>query len=351
MNLLKPQVGTVFIENHNALELNEHDAARLRSVVLTDRVHPFNMTVMELIMLGRYPHQNTIGKSNKEDLQIVKRSAELIGIKDLLSKKFSELSDGQKQKVLLARAIAQEPKVLILDEPATHLDTKSKIEILLKLKEIAKLQKIIVIASMHEIEIAYRISDQVIVLENGSVKVVGFPEEIFTTNTINSIYSNEKAVWNDCFGTLELRANNALPSKIHVVSGCGTGIPVFRLLSRMDYPFSVGILDQVDIDFHLAKTMNVKLFSNEEPYGPLVGHHEILTHLPRTALIVDTGFPVSIQTATNIELIKKLAQRDNSRIFSIRNLNDAKKIYDSDFRVECGTICNLEEFIKNCQIL
>ena len=225
MNILKPNTGAVFIDQNDISKLPELDLAKLRSAVLSDRVYPFNMTVHEIISLGRYPHQKFLNGKDRTDQEIIFQSASLLGVEEFLDKKFSELSDGQKQKVLIARALCQKPRVLILDEPATHLDTRSRIEILLKLREISRQENIIVIASMHEIEITVRISDQIIILEDGRILTKGSTEEILQNDIINKIYKNDRIVWSKIFGSIEIKCKPDL-SKIHVVSCNGTGIPI-----------------------------------------------------------------------------------------------------------------------------
>ncbi len=344
MHLLKPQIGSVLIDQKDLANLDELEIAKLRSSVLSDRIYPFNMTVNEIISLGRHPHQSLLGKINKRDKEIISEIIEILEIKSLFDKKFAELSDGQKQKVLIARAIVQEPKVILLDEPATHLDAKSRIEILLKLRDIAKIKKIIVIASMHEIEIAYRISDKIIILDQGHIKAEDSPEEIFKNGTIQSVYNISKVIWHPVFGSLELKSKNNLFPKIHVVGGFGTAVPVYRLLSRLGCSFSTGILDQIDVDYCLAKAIDAKIFSNSKPYEVINFDEKILSDLSCVKIVIDTGFPVNDKTTPNVELIKKMSQK--CIIFSLRNNLEFQDIFEGD-NIRCGNMSDLEEFLNN----
>lgn len=344
MHLLKPQTGSVLINQKNLNNLDESEIAKLRSSVLSDRIYPFNMTVNEIISLGRHPHQTLLGKINNEDKKTINEIVNMLEIKDLFYRKFSELSDGQKQKVLIARAIVQEPKVLLLDEPATHLDAKSRIEILLKLRDVVKMKKIIVIASMHEIEISYRISDKIIILDDGDIKAKDFPEEVFRNGTVQSVYNISKIVWNPVFGSLELKAIKKEFPKVHVVGGFGTAVPIYRLLSRLGVSFSTGILDQIDVDFCLAKTMDAKIFSNSTPYERLTINDEIVSDLRGVEVVIDAGFPINDNTNPNVELIKKMAQK--CTVFSLRKEQDCQHIFENN-NMKTGNICQLEEFLTN----
>jgi iron complex transport system ATP-binding protein len=340
--LLNPQTGTVLIEQQDISKLNDIDVAKLRSVVLSDRIYPFNMTAMEIIMLGRHPHQTFLTDFTQKDRQIIQNCIGILEIADLVDKKFYELSDGQKQKVLIARALCQEPKVLVLDEPATHLDAKSRIEILLKLRHIAGLQNITVIASMHEIEIAYRISDKILVLDDGKLRKYDSPQAIFSTDTISEIYLNEKTVWNPIFGSFELKLDQTNEPRIHVVGGYGTGIPVYRLLARFGQNFSTGILDVNDVDHHLASTIGAKVFSNEITDDPICCNSELVDKLGNISLVIDTAFPVNSMTRQNIDFVKEISKKSNAVIFSLREPEKALEIYDS-FKVNCGNFGDLEK--------
>lgn len=345
--ILKPVKGTIFIGEHDITELHELDVARLRSTVLSDRVYPFNMTVRELIALGRYPYQGLLGRLTINDNKLIIDSAKMMEVERLLESKFNELSDGQKQRVLIARALAQEPKVLILDEPATHLDAKSRVEILLKLKELARTQNIAIIASMHEIELTYRVADFVIVIEDGAIRGIGPPEEIFQDSLMDDVYGIKMATWSNTFGALELRCSDQGKRYIHVVSGAGTGIPVFRLLVRKGYSFSAGILQENDLDFHLARAMNVKTFSvpSFEPI-PSDSISNVVSDLSETLILIDSGFPLGKHNLQNLELIKNLSNYNNATIFSLRDDDEIVNIYGNNTKVVKGSINELVTFLQ-----
>ena len=336
--------GTILIDGDDMSGLADIDAARLQAAVLTDKVYPFNMTVREIIALGRYPHQLGF-RENATDRKIVFDAAETLGVNELLDSRFANLSDGQKQKVLIARAIAQKPKVLILDEPATHLDANARIEILLKLREIARQNKITVLASMHEIEIAYRISDRIIVLDNGSVVACNHPEKIFENKMIDTIYQNKNSTWNKIFGTMEIKCVKNEPL-VHVVAGFGTGIPIYRYLARKAIPFSTGMLDRIDVDYCLAASVASKTFSNDAPYLPLTYDSEILEYLRHARLILDSGFPVTAQTRPNMYLLIDLAKL-GIPVVSLRSTTEIQRL---NLNAQKTTISELQDITSKLEI-
>lgn len=336
--------GTVLIDHCDISKLSRIETARLRSTVLADRIYPFNMTVREIILLGRYPYHSGFG-NNKIDEKMIFDVSATLGIIELLDKQFATLSDGQKQKVLIARALAQKPRVLILDEPVTHLDANARIEILLKLKDIVIQNNITVFASMHEIEIAYRISDKIVVLDNGVTTVCGSTEKIFENGLIDSVYKNQNSTWNKTFGTLEIKPPQKEPL-IHVVAGFGTGIPIFRHLAKKGIPFSTGVLDKIDVDYYLASSVSSIIFSNNEPYLPLKYNARTLEQIKNVRLILDSGFPVTEQTSSNVCLIKDLSKM-GIPVFSFR---DKKEIQSMDLDAKEMTISELQNIISKLEI-
>lgn len=353
--LLTPTKGRVWIENLDITLKHESEIARLRSIVLSDRVYPFNMKVEELIALGRYPYTNPLSTFDAKDLQIIQDSAEMMGVRDLLDRKFSELSDGQKQKVLIARALAQEPRILILDEPATHLDAKSKVEILLKIRSLAKSKKIAIMASLHEIELAFRIADRVFVLDEGRIRTAGSPESILNEQEVSKIYPTSSAAWSPLFGTLELicdgNDNNMAPNgcapHVYVVAGNGSGIPIFRILARNNVPFSSGILQENDVDYKLAKLMgaNVDATSAFEPVQSEDVDRVIkkLTSVdPNSLLVIDAGVRIGTSNREIATLLKMLCDF-NIRILSMRNNVDIIDLYGANTLVERTEMDGLRE--------
>ncbi len=213
---------------------------------------------------------------------------------------------------------------MILDEPTTHLDANARIEILIKLKDIARQKNITILASMHEIEIAYRISDKIIVLNDGQIIACNYPEKIFQNGLIDALYKNKNTTWNTTFGTLEIRSAKKQPL-IHVVAGLGTGIHVYRFLARNEVSFSTGILDVVDVDYYLATSAATRIFSNNFPYQPLTYDSKVLEQIKHTKIILDTGFAVTKQTESNLFLLKELARQD-IQILSLRKSSQIKAL-------------------------
>ena len=159
--------GSVYVENINLSELPEKELAKKMSIVFTERITPELMTVADVVAMGRYPYTGGLGILTPKDEAVVAQCMEQIRISPLKERNFMSLSDGQKQRVLLAKALCQEPEILILDEPTSYLDVKYKLEFLSMLQKMTRKKKIGVLMSLHELDLAERVSDKLVCVKGG----------------------------------------------------------------------------------------------------------------------------------------------------------------------------------------
>lgn len=185
---LKKLSGEVVISEISEEGISDEELSRKLSMVMTERVHPELMTCFEVVATGRYPYTGRLGILTAEDRKIVAEAIGLVGAEEVADRDFMKISDGQKQRVMLARAIAQEPEIMILDEPTSFLDIQFKIDILSVIKKLAKERNIAVLMSIHELEFVPAIADKVIGICDGRVYKIGTPEEIFTGENLEKMY-------------------------------------------------------------------------------------------------------------------------------------------------------------------
>ena len=171
--------GKVYFDQQNLNSLSFRDLSTRMAVVLTDRMKPELMTCHDIVATGRYPYTGRLGILTKEDEKIVEDAMEVVHAKELGNRDFNNISDGQRQRVLLARAICQEPDIIILDEPTSFLDIKHKLDLLSILRNMAKEKQITVIMSLHEIDLAQKIADKIICVKGDTISHFGRPEDIF----------------------------------------------------------------------------------------------------------------------------------------------------------------------------
>lgn len=186
----KPLSGEVILNQKNIESYNPKELAQQLSIVLTENLPPSNLTVFELVALGRQPYTNWIGKLTPEDISKVNEALSLTQISHLATKKHFEISDGQLQKVLVARALAQDTPLIILDEPTTHLDLVHKVSLLKLLKKLASETNKCILFSTHDLDLALQLSDEMIVM-NSEKTVMDSPENLIENGILNSLFADE----------------------------------------------------------------------------------------------------------------------------------------------------------------
>jgi len=190
----KPLLGSVLLDNQPINNYTPIILAQKLSIVLTEKLPPSNLSVFELIALGRQPYTNWIGKLTDEDIDKINEAVLLTQIETLLEKKHYEISDGQLQKVLVARALAQDTPLIILDEPTTHLDLLHKVTLFRLLKRLTIETNKCILFSTHDIDLAIQLSDEMIVMTPETV-VQGKPDQLIANGTFDTLFKDEGIVF------------------------------------------------------------------------------------------------------------------------------------------------------------
>jgi iron complex transport system ATP-binding protein len=190
----KPLQGTVLLNEKKISSYEPLELAQNLSMVLTEKLPPSNLTVFELVALGRQPYTNWIGTLSDVDIQIVQDAIDLTQIGHLSQKKHYEISDGQLQKVLISRALAQDTPLIILDEPTTHLDLLHKVSLLKLLKKLTHETGKCILFSTHDIDMAIQLSDEMIIMTPESV-VQDEPCNLITKGSFNTLFKDEHIVF------------------------------------------------------------------------------------------------------------------------------------------------------------
>jgi iron complex transport system ATP-binding protein len=173
LSQIKPWKGSIHLENQSISDFSVEELAKKIAVVLTDPIFPGNMTVGQLVALGRTPYTSWSGKLNTEDREIVEKALNDTKIAYLRDERLSEISDGQRQKAMIARALAQDGQVMILDEPTAHLDLVNRFEIMSLLREIAHNQQKAILVVTHDLDIAIETADRFWLLNCGTPLISG----------------------------------------------------------------------------------------------------------------------------------------------------------------------------------
>src|SRR5690606_38669822 len=168
-------------------QLSPRDMARNVSVVLTDRISPGNLTVRQLVALGRIPFTSWLGSMSPEDEQAVQKALDATHIGYIENRKVSEISDGQLQKTMIARALAQDGELMVLDEPTAHLDLVNRMEIMQLLREIAHSRNKAILVVTHDLDIAVEAADEFWLMTCGGALTTGSPEDLILSGSINQL--------------------------------------------------------------------------------------------------------------------------------------------------------------------
>ena len=195
--------GTVLLEGAPMERCGQKEIAKRMAILMTERIHPELMTCYDVVSTGRYPYTGALGLLGKEDKRIVEESLELVHGRDMADRPFDAISDGQRQRILLARALCQTPEIIVLDEPTSYLDIRYKLELLTILKTMVRDKNLAVLMSLHELDLAQRVSDTVVCVSGDRIDRMGPPEEIFSNDYIARLYHMEPGKYDPCFDTLE----------------------------------------------------------------------------------------------------------------------------------------------------
>ena len=210
---LAPMGGTVLLEGRNLADYTGTQRAQKLALMALHSRRMELTTCFDFVSAGRYPYTGRLGILSAEDRQQVHRALELVGAAQLADRDFNRISDGQRQRILLARALCQQPEVILLDEPTSFLDIKGKIELLTILKELAHTGQLAVILSLHELELAEKIADTVVCVSPGGVSGVLTPEQAFQPENIRTLYGLTEQQYTALFGTPEPEAEKAPAGK------------------------------------------------------------------------------------------------------------------------------------------
>ncbi len=196
--------GSICVNNKELSLFNDIELSKVLSIVLTEPLAIKNLTVFELVALGRHPYTNWIGALSKKDIAAVHNAISLTNIDDLKQKKCYELSDGQLQKTMIARALAQDTDLIILDEPTTHLDMYHKAYILKLLKKLAKDTNKTILFSSHEINLAIQLCDKMIVMSKNEI-ISDSPKNLIKKGAFNKLFPEDMIVFDTINGSFKVQ--------------------------------------------------------------------------------------------------------------------------------------------------
>ena len=222
LSIIKGDVG---FEGKSMHKIPNKELSQKMAVVLTERLKTDLLTCYDVVASGRYPYTGKLGILMPEDEQKVDEAIAAVHATELGPRDFNAISDGQRQRILLARAICQDPELIVLDEPTSFLDIKYKLELLSILRNMAKKRDITVITSLHEIDLAMKIADKIICVKGDHIYRYGAPDEIFDEDMIRKLYDIDNGFFDPLYGSIELPAPTGEGWKRHLTDSVAVERP------------------------------------------------------------------------------------------------------------------------------
>ncbi|MGO4970640.1 ABC transporter ATP-binding protein [[Clostridium] aminophilum] len=284
--------GRILLDGEDVSRIPSAGMAKKTAVVLTDRIQAESMTCRDVASAGRYPYTGRLGILSAEDERKVDEALRLVEAEDIQDRLFAKVSDGQRQRILLARALCQEPEIIVLDEPTSFLDIRYKLHLLGILRKLSRERRITVIMSLHEIDLAEKTADHILCIDADHETAYGTPEEIFREEKIRELFHVERGHFDPVYGSVEMEKPSGEP-RVFVISNGGRGIPVYRKLQRDGIPFAAGILTPNDMDYPVAKHLAAEVIT-EKAFSPLTEDkvEKALVIASKCRRIIDAGTEV-----------------------------------------------------------
>ena len=307
LGVLKPTSGSVLLDNTPIDDIKPKERARTQAYLSQDIMTTFPYPVLDIVLMGRYPYVGRFRSEDDSDLEIARRSLEYVGMTGFENRFFNELSGGERQLVLFAKVLAQNTRVLLLDEPTSNLDIRHQDQFFSMASELASEGKAVV-AAVHNLDIASRYCSRLVLLDSGAVAAMGKPAEVLMPRILNPVYGIETTVSeNTATGSLMV---NVLPRnlenrgrKAHVIGGAGSAINVTRELVRLGFRVTGGISHRNDADEPLWRALSIE-YRWVEPFSRISPEdiEEISPWVEQADLTILCDFPVGPGNLLNLEL-------------------------------------------------
>lgn len=333
--VLPPRRGRVMLEEQDLYKMEARQVASRVAFVAQEGGSQFPFTVEEIVMMGRIPHLKRFQREGPRDKEAVRQALHLTNASHLSGRLITEISGGEKQRVIIARALAQEPQVLFLDEPTSFLDINYQIEVMELLNKLRREQGLTVVMVVHDLNLASHYCDSLLVLKEGSIFAAGHPAQVLSPELIQDVYG--------CWVQVEYRSPDVRPTiifnpnrqrfsltekrSVHVIGGGGSCQHLFNYLTERGWKVTTGVLNIGDSDWHEAVRLGLGL-AETAPFSKISREsNEYNMKLMRESdYVLLPGIPFGFGNLANLESLLDLA-REGSRVIVI----NSPEIKDRDY--------------------
>ena len=309
--VLPPLRGQVLLDGIDVYRMSARKLARRLAVVAQDSSVAFDFPAREVVLMGRAPHLSRLGIEGPRDYAIARECMELTHTEAFADRPITSLSGGERQRCMIARALAQQPDVLLLDEPTAHLDINHQIEILDLARRLTAERGLATLVVLHDLNLASQYCDSLVLLARGEVLADGSPQEVVTENRIRAAYGTDVQVrlhpttgrpYVTLLSRLPVSAPPTRQTRIHLICGAGTGADLMRRLVRLGFAISVGAVNVADSDQLEAERLDLPR-AEEAPFSPVTQEtHRRNCAMARAAdVVIVTGIPFGRGNLRNLE--------------------------------------------------
>ena len=334
--IIKPFIGAVYLDGKSIVELNFKDLAK-KIGYLPQENPDTNLRVLDIVLLGRTPHLKGFNPSD-EDVKIAMRALESVGMKGFENRRFSELSGGEKQKVMISRIFAQNPEILLLDEPTAHLDISSQIEVMELISERVD-EDLSAIVAIHDINLATSFCNKILMVKEGRIVYAGDAKEVITQATIKDVFNVDvyvKQFGGKIYVVPKLRFQGNKNRRVHVICGGGSGAELIYMLKERGYTISAGVLNTLDSDWQAVIDVG-GILVDEAPFSPISkrAYEKNLEEIKKSDFVILANLSVGQGNVLNLKAALEAAKIGklfviNKTPFNLRNFagKEAERLYN-----------------------
>ena len=323
--LLKPLSGLVELFGQDVHKIKPAVRASLLGVVPQKIESSMAFTVSQIVMNGRISSMGRWGTMSPGDHDIVERSMIYTDVLALRERYFTELSGGEQQRVALAMVLAQDPKIIMLDESISHLDINHRQEVLQILMNLNREKRMTILLVSHDLTLSASISDRFLLMDAGSMIKVGTPAEVLEPEVLSRVYNCDLRVQQDPYtgylqvlGSIDcLNRRKSLNRSVHVIAGGGSGIELYRRLIIEGYEVTTGVLNRLDSDAEAARALNLQV-ALEQPFSPLGSDaiQEALKMIDAADAVILSQVPFGSGNLVNLELAAAALEKGKTVLLS-----------------------------------
>ncbi|MDR5694866.1 MAG: ABC transporter ATP-binding protein [Armatimonadota bacterium] len=307
--LVRPREGAILIDGRQVNRLSSRELARILAGVPQEAGNPVPFTALEIVLMGRNPHRRGLSWESPQDLAIARQAMERTHTWHLADRPFQSLSGGERQRVLIARALAQRPQILLLDEPTAHLDIAYQLEIMELLTSLHR-EGLTILAVLHDLNLAAMFCERLILMSKGTILADGPPGDVLKPKWIRKAYGVDALIrthpltgrpYITLLSPSRLDPFRDAPS-VHVICGGGSGAGLLSTLLHSGFRVSTGVLNVLDSDHEAAQAMGIEVIE-EAPFSPISEetHRLNLLRILESDAVVITSVPFGHGNLKNLE--------------------------------------------------